>query len=197
MKEFRAYASNFEIFPKEGEAFQCLSPLLGKLKKVDFVLRVKDPSANQGQMVSSLDDELKKVLLTRGATCSDFQLPKEIPQKFDFAFEYGRKIVAVESEKTNLEKILRDILKCHMYLYYGADFALVVLPKNYPHKHRVWNLFDFGVQRFSECKTYGFGIPDKLDRILLLGFEQFTASTNEPLTTRIRQQMRETAAGSS
>lgn len=194
MIEFRAYASNFELFPKEGEVFRCLSPLLGGLKKVDFILRVDNPSANQGQMVSSLDDELKKVLLTNGATYSDFQLPKEIPQKFDFAFEYGGRTVAVESEKTNIEKILRDILKCHMYLHAGADFALVVLPKNYPHKIRVWNLFKSGVQRLSECKAFGFGTVDRLDRILLLGYEQYDALTNEPLTTKIRQQMREKAA---
>ena len=194
MIEFRAYASNFELFPKEGEAFQWLSPLLGGLKNVDFVLRVDNPSSNQGQMVSNLDDKLEKVLLTRGVTHFDLQLPKEIPQEFDFAFEYSGRTVAVEIEKTNREKILRDILKCHMYLHAGADFAMVVLPKNYPHKHGVWNLFDFGVQRFSECKAFGFGTPDKLGRILFLGFEQFTASTNEPLTTRIRQQIREEAA---
>ena len=145
MIEFRAYASNFEIFPKDGEAFQCLSPLLGGLKKVEFVLRVKDPSANQGQMVYSLDDELKKVLLTHGATYSDFQLPKEIPQKFDFAFEYNGRTVAVEIEKSNREKILRDILKCHIYMHAGVDYALVGLPRNYAHSRGMWDLYDFGV----------------------------------------------------
>jgi hypothetical protein len=194
MIEFRAYASNFELFPKEGEAFRQLLPLLGRLKKVDFILRVNNPSANQGQMVSDFDDELEKILLARGATHFDLHLPPEIPQKFDFAFEYSGRTVAVEIEKTNLEKILRDILKCHMYLHAGADFAMVVLPKNYPHKHSVWNLFDFGVQRFSECKAFGFGTPYKLGRILLLGFEQFDSSTNESLTTKTRQQMREEAA---
>ena len=88
------------------------------------------------------------------------------------------------------EKILRDILKCHIYMSAGADFALIGLPKNYPHTHGFWNLFEFGVQRFTECKTYGFGTPDKLGRILLLGYEQFIASTDEPLSSQTRQKMR-------
>lgn len=194
MIEFRAYASNFELFPKEGEAFQCLSPLLGSLKKVDFILRIDNPSVNQGQMVSNLDDELKKVLLTRGAAYSDFQLPKEIPQEFDFAFEYGGRTVAVEIEKSNREKILRDILKCHIYLHAGVYYALVGLPRNYAHLRGMWDLYDFGVQRYKECINYGFGTPDKLSRILLLGFTQYDALTNEPFTKKLRQQMREKAA---
>ena len=104
MKEFRAYASNFELFPKEGEIFQCLSPLLGEINKVNFVLRVDNPSSNQGQMVSDFDDELEKVLLAHGATHFNLQLPLEIPQKLDFAFKYRGRTVAVESEKTNMEK---------------------------------------------------------------------------------------------
>ena len=197
MKEFRAYAANFEIFPGNTDAFRHLSPLLRQLNRVDFVFSVKNPSSNQGQMVSDFDDKLKEALLARGATHFNFQLPPEIPQKLDFAFKYSDRIVAVESEKTNIEKILRDILKCHMYLHVGADFTLVVLPKNYSHKIRIWNLFNTGAQRLSECKTFGFGTPDKLDRILLLGYEQFNDLTNEPLSSQIRQQMREkTAKGS-
>lgn len=194
MKEFRVYAFNFDLFPKEGEAFRYLFPLLSGLNKVDFTMYVNNPSANQGQMVSNFDDELEKVLLARGATHFNLQLPQKIPQKLDFAFKYRGRTVAVESEKTNIEKILRDILKCHIYLHAGADFALVVLPKNYPHKIRIWNLFASGVERLSECKAFGFGMPDKLDRILLLGYEQFDDLTNEPLTTKTRQQMRKEAA---
>jgi len=141
-------------------------------------------------MASDFDEQMEKALLAHGAKPCDLRLPAEIPQELDFAFAFGGRSVAVEIEKANREKILRDILKCHMYLHAGADFALVVLAKNYPHKHGVWNLFDFGVQRFSECRTYGFGTAEKLDRILLLGYEQFAASTDKPLSKATRQKMR-------
>jgi hypothetical protein len=81
-----------------------------------------------------------------------------------------------------------------MYLHAGADFAIVALPKNYSHTHGVWNLFNFGVQRFRECLNYGFGTADTLGRILLLGFEHFVASTNAPLSRKTRIDMREQAA---
>ena len=169
--KFHVYASNFELFPNDGEAFQSLSLLLGELQRIYFVLRVDDPSVNQGQMVSDFDNELEKVLLAHGATHFELRLPPGMPQEFDFAFAFAGRTVAVEIEKTNREKILRDILKCHIYMHAGVDFALVGLPKNYPHTNGVWNLFDFGVQRLSECKTFGFGTSDKLSRILLLGVD--------------------------
>lgn len=194
MTIFPAYAANFELFPSVGEAIPHLSPLLGRLKRVDFVLRVADPSVNQGQMDSSFDEGLEKGILALGASPFDFRLPRGIPQELDFAFAFAGYKVAVEIEKANREKILRDILKCHMYLHSGADFALVVLPMNYPHKHGVWNLFEFGVQRFKECMAYGFGTPEKLGRILMLGYQQFEASTNELLSTKTRQRMRQQAS---
>jgi hypothetical protein len=82
-----------------------------------------------------------------------------------------------------------------MYLHFGADFAIVALPKNYPHARGVWNLFDFGKQRLKECNTYGFGTAENLGRILLLGFQQFDAATNELLSVETRQRMRDHAAG--
>lgn len=194
MTTFPAYAANFELFPKEGEAFRHLSPLLAGLSRINFILRVDNPLVNQGQMASDFDYELEKALLTVGPTSHKLRLPRQIPQRYDFAFEFGGQSIAVEIEKANREKILRDILKCHMYLHAGADFALVVLAKNYPHKIGVWDLFEFGVQHFSECQTYGFGTPDKLGRILLLGFQQFDATTDELLSSKTRQQMRVDAA---
>jgi hypothetical protein len=197
MIEFPVYASNFEIFPREGQAFRHLYLLLGAIKRIDFTLKVNDPSVNQGQMASDFDYQLEQVLLTNGAKHLNFSLPPEIPQELDFAFEYLGKTVAVEIEKTNREKILRDILKCHMYLHGGADMALIGLPKNYPHSLGVWNLFEFGRQRFFECNKYGFGTEEKLEKILLLGFDQFEASTNQPLSQQTRQRMRREATDQS
>ena len=190
MTTFPAYASAFEFYPQEGEAFEYLSPLLSGLARVQFALCVDDPSVNRGQMESDFDEALKKALLAAGAQPFDLKLPPQIRQELDFAFTYGGRKVAVEIEKTNREKILRDVLKCHMYLHSGADFAIIGLPKNYPHTGGVWDLFSFGVERFRECKTYAFGTADKLGKILLLGFEQYDAASSQPLSKATRQEMR-------
>ena len=79
----------------------------------------------------------------------------------------------------------------------GADFAIIALPKNYSHRHGIWNLFEFGAQRFRECLTYGFGTRDLFDRILLLGFEQFVASTQAPFSRQSRLDMKERSATNS
>ena len=183
----------FEFYPNDGEVFRHLSPLLVRLNRIEFTLRVNDPTVNQGQMDSDFDTELEKAFLANGAMPLDLRLPENIPQELDFAFSFRGKSVAAEIEKANREKILRDILKCHMYLHAGADFALVALPRNYSHSHGVWDLFEFGVQRFSECRTYGFGTADRLNRILLLGFEQFAASSGKPLCRQTRLEMRQHA----
>jgi hypothetical protein len=193
MTTFPAYAGNFELYPKNSEAFHHLSPLIARLQRIEFNLHVIDPSVNQGQMASTFDVALEKSFHTLDATPLDLPLSHDIPQELDFAFTFAGRKIAVEIEKANREKILRDILKCHMYLHSGADFALVVLAKNYPHKHGVWNLFEFGVQRFDECRVYGFGTPDKLGRILILGFEQFASDSSEPLSVKTRENMRRQA----
>jgi hypothetical protein len=58
-------------------------------------------------------------------------------------------------------------------------------------------LFEFGKERYNECITYGFGIPDKLGRIVLLGYDQYEASINRLLTKAIREEMRKNAAAAS
>jgi hypothetical protein len=194
MTTFAAYANNFEIYPKDGDASQHLARLLKGLAKIDFVFRVDDPTVNQGQMASNFDAALESALRPLGATPFDLRLPPGVPQELDFAFSFGGRTVAVEIEKTNREKILRDFLKCHMYLHAGADYAVVGLPRNYAHKHGIWNLFEFGVDRYNECRTYGFGTADKLGKILLLGFDQYDAETNRLLSKVTRAEMRAKAA---
>jgi hypothetical protein len=193
MTTFPAYAANFELYPNDGEAARHLAPLFAKLQRLDFTLRVDDPSVNQGQMASDFDAALERAILAHGAGTLHLDLPTEIPQELDFAFTFAGRSVAVEIEKANREKILRDILKCHMYLHAGADFAVVGLPKNYAHTHGIWNLYDFGVQRFEECLKYGFGTPDRLGRISLLGFEQFVGTTDLRISPKTRLEMRKLA----
>lgn len=113
--------------------------------------------------------------MSEGALETSLGLPREIAKDFDFVFSFASKRVVVEVEKANREKILYDFLKFHMYLVHGADFALLFLPKNWAHTHGETDLFDCGVQRYSQCVEFGFGTPELFDRILLVGYEQFTA----------------------
>lgn len=195
MIEIKAHCSGIELFPTDNQAYGSLKRILSGIEGFNYVFRVDDPNANQGQMTSDFDQRIEQAILSQGASTHRFDLPTAIAQQLDFAFCYNDDIVAVEVEKTNREKILRDILKAHMYLYSGADYALLALPKNYPHSRGVWNLYEFGVKRLSECKTFGFGTYDKLDRILLLGFEQLDAETNRPLDTAWRTKIRRIAKG--
>jgi hypothetical protein len=190
MTTFPVYADNFELHPKDGEAARYLAPLFKRLSRIDFLFSVDDPTVNQGQMASDFDTKLESTLREGGATPVRLTLPSGVPQELDFAFAFAGRTVAVEIEKANREKILRDILKCHIYLHAGADFAVVALPRNYAHKHGVWDLFDFGMERYDECRTYGFGTDDNLGRILLLGFDQREVATNRLLSKTTREEMR-------
>jgi len=194
MTTFPAYADNFELYPKDGEAVRHLAPLFSGLSRIDFSFIVDDPTVNQGQMASSFDNALESALRAGGAIPFNLPLPPGVPQELDFAFAFGGRTVAVEIEKANREKILRDFLKCHIYLHTGAHFAIVALPRNYAHKHGVWNLFAFGMERYNECLTYGFGTADKLGRILLLGFDQREAATSRLFSKTTREEMRTKAA---
>lgn len=194
MITFPAYAANFQLYPKVGEAARHLAPLFDRLLQIDFTLRVDDPGVNQGHMASNVDAALEQAFLVQGAEHLNLRLPSEIAQELDFAFAFAGRSITVEIEKANCENILCDILKCHMYLSATADFALVGLPKNDARTHGIWNLYEFGVQRFGECLKYGFGIPDRLERILLFGFEQFCATTNHSLSQKGRAEIRKQAA---
>jgi hypothetical protein len=194
MTTFAVYAANFEFYPNDGEASRHLAPLFNRLRRIDFTFRVNDPAVNQGQITSDFDIALEGALGAGGATPCDLPLPQGVPQELDFAFTFGGRTVAVEIEKANREKILRDFLKCHIYLHSGADFGVVALPRNYAHTRGAWNLYQFGVERYNECRTYGFGTADKLGRILLLGFDQHETATNRPLSVTTRGEMRIQAA---
>jgi hypothetical protein len=190
---FPAYASNFEFCPQDGEAWQHLAPLFAEVKRVDFQFHVADPSVNQGQMTADFDDRLESALHAAGAERFHLKLQRDIPQELDFAFSYQGKTVAVEIEKANREKILRDLLKCHMYLHSGADYSLIVLPRNYPHTHGIWDLFRFGVERYTECLKYGMGTRESLGRVLLVGYTQYDGQTGEKLSAATRERMRKLA----
>jgi len=190
MSNITVRAQDFKVHALDSGTESPLARTLADLRPFVYQYIINAPSVNSGQMQSDFDDRLEEMILSQGAESVLFQCPPEIPQKLDFAFCFQGDVVAVEVEKSNREKILRDILKAHMYLDCGAHYALIVLPRNYPHAHGVWNLFDFGVRRYDECARHGFGTADKLGRILLLGFTQVDPITGRPLDTVWREQMR-------
>jgi hypothetical protein len=193
MIEIRAYCRGIELYPTDNRAYEHLNGILTNIGDFDYGFYVSNPNINQGQMVSDFDYRLKQAILSQGALSHILELPPDIPQQLDFSFRYDDSVVAVEVEKTNREKILRDILKAHIYLHAGADYALLVLPKNYPHSLGIWNLYEFGIQRFMECKFYGFGVEERLERILLLGYEQVDAETETPIDISWRKKIRRMA----
>jgi hypothetical protein len=195
LRVFPAHARNFEFFPTFGGAYECLSPFLSGLSRIDFVSQISDSSKNSGQLTSNFDDAFKKSLIQLGASNSQLKIPPIIRQKHDFEFSINNRSIAVEIEKANREKILRDILKCHMYMKFGFDFCLIVLPRNYPHTHGIWNLYKTGVERLQECMDYDFGVSERLERILLMGFDTFDTRTDERHSVQIRNAMRIEAAG--
>ena len=188
MALFPSYARNFQPYPERGAAFRALRPLLERF--VEFNFEVTNPAANQGQLTSHFDAALESAITKLGARKIEIELPASISERYDFAFAFDNFTFVVEIEKTNREKILRDLLKCHMYLKSGADFCIIALPKNYPHKLGIWKPFNFGLKQYKDCLTYEFGTPEKLERILLLRFETCDTSTDEPHSVRSRQAMR-------
>ena len=179
-------ACRFEAYPATSSAFGALRPLLDRCDEVRFSGRIGEK--NNNQVTLDFDDRLRDTFCGHGATETELSLPDGVAKEYDFAFDFAGHRVAVEVEKANREKILYDILKCHMYLSGDAALALLVLPKNYPHRHGEWDLFATGVTRYRKCLDYGFGTPETFDRILIVGYEQATAD-GERLTGQVRSRL--------
>jgi hypothetical protein len=141
-----------------------------ELAEVPFTGRVGEK--NSGQCDSDLDDRLADRFFTmKGVSRKDIGMPK-IQKKFDFSFAHKGHSVVVEVEKANWEKVLYDFLKAHMYFASGADFVIVFVPKNYVHSGKSpKRSFDQARQRYDHCIEYGFGSPENLGKILLVGYE--------------------------
>jgi len=181
-------ARNFECFPGDSPACQKLGALVTQIGEVRFPVRVGKRNSNQ--FTYDFDSRLEAGLLAQGAVRTEMKLPSHIRQKYDFAFSFGGKQVVVEVEKANWEKILRDLLKIHIYFQNGADFALLFLPKNYPHSHGEPDNYETGRKLYAQCLESGFGQPSTFERILLVGYEQFTAD-GERFTSAVRNRLKE------
>lgn len=179
-------ARKFEAYPETSSAFGALRPFLELCDELRFSGRIG--KKNNNQITTDFDDRLRDAFCDNGATEAELSLPDGVAKEYDFAFDFEGNRVVVEVEKANREKILYDILKCHMYLSGDAAFALLVLPKNYPHGHGEWDLFATGTARYRQCLDFGFGTLETFDRILIVGYEQATTE-GERLTGQIRSRL--------
>ena len=167
-------ARNFECFPNDSLAREKLGALVAQIGEVRFPVTAGERNSNH--LTFDFDSQLLTCLLACGASEATLDLPVHIRQKYDFAFTFGGSCVVVEVEKANWEKILRDLLKIHMYFQNGADFALLFLPKNYPHSHGEPDNFEAGRKLYAQCLQSKFGRHSKFERILLVGYEQLTVN---------------------
>jgi hypothetical protein len=180
-------ARNFECFPGESFACQKLGTLIAQIGEVRFPVSVGERNSNQ--LTYDFDPCLQSRLLACGSIAARLDLPVRIKQKYDFAFTFSGSRVVVEVEKANWEKILRDLLKFHLYFQHGADLALLFLPKSYPHSNGESENFKAGKELYAQCLASGFGQPSKFERILLVGYEQFTADGRH-FTTATRNRLK-------
>jgi hypothetical protein len=141
-----------------------------RLAEVLFTGRVGEK--NSGQCDSDLDEQiavrLNEMTGVRGIQIS---MP-EIKKKCDFSFRFKGRVIVVEVEKANWEKVLYDFLKAHIYFVSGADFVVVFVPKNYVHSGKSpMKTFHQARQRYDHCVEYGFGSRQNFEKILLVGYE--------------------------
>ncbi|MGH9871670.1 MAG: hypothetical protein ACRD9S_04280 [Pyrinomonadaceae bacterium] len=165
-------ACNFEFFPLESQVLRILRPVLSGCTEVRFPYSIGE--RNNNQFTFNFDSKLQERLIQSGARPAKLDLPPDVLKEYDFSFSFDSKLVVVEVEKANREKILYDFLKFHMYLRHGADLALLFLPKNYSHRSGEWDLFDWGKTRYQQSLDFGFGSQAVFDRILIIGYEQRT-----------------------
>lgn len=179
-------ARNFFWYPETSLACQALSPLLIQLGEVRFPYAIGERNSNQ--FTFNLDSYLKTRLLARGAVETELVLPKEIKKEKDFVFSFAGKKIVVEVEKSDRGKILYDFMKFHIYFGFDADFAILFLPVNWAHSGGVTDLFAEGRKHYQHCLKFGFGTPESLGRILLVGYKQFTVE-GKLVTSDVRRSL--------
>lgn len=81
--------------------------------------------------------------------------------------------VAIEVEKSNKKTIWFDIIKILMLVQQQvADFGLLLVPRNYAHKHGEWDLFkEARFYRWCLLRFAKVG-PDLLSKLAIIGYTQ-------------------------
>jgi hypothetical protein len=172
------------VFSRRLACQQTASTFDRRLNEVRFPVMVGEKNSNQ--LTTGFDENLEASLLAHGGIQRQLVLPAFVRQRHDFVFSLGGSCVAVEVEKANWEKILRNFLKFHIYFKHGADFAILFLPKLYPHTNGETENFKAGRMLFEQCLQFEFGKASTFERILLVGYEQFTLD-GERFTAAVRR----------
>lgn len=183
-------ARDFQIHPAHSAAARVLGPLFAEVKSFSFPFVIGE--RNSRQFTFQFDQHFQARLEKLGARNARLDLPADENRKHDFAFAFGGEIVAVEVEKSNSDKILYDFMKFHLYLRHGATAAVLVVPRNWPHRHGEVDMFDKAVERYELCRQLGFGTAEFFDRCLIVGYEQ-AMEDGRRLTGVIRQELIEAA----
>jgi hypothetical protein len=84
--------------------------------------------------------------------------------------------------------ILYKFIKFYIYFCNKVDLGVLFLQKNWPHSNGEVNMFDNGVERYQRCVEFGLGGRKGFDRILLVGYQQFTTQ-GELFTKEVRKRL--------
>ena len=179
-------ARNFELFSFKPALTEELRPLFAHCEGMPFPYSIGQ--RNNNQITSDFDKALHAQLLTHGAAPAEFTRPTNKGFLEDFSFTFNGRIFVVEAEKSNSDKILYDFLKFHFYLTSGAYAVVLLLPKNWPHRTGVVDMFDKGKERLTDCNKAGFGSTAFFERTLIVGYEQATTD-GRTLTSAVREEL--------
>jgi hypothetical protein len=144
---------------------------------------------NSYQLSSLFDDALVAKAMSTEIPNGRLQLPNDIAKEYDAVLKTKFGPVVVEVEKANWEKFLYDLLKAHIYLNHGAEYCCIILPENWAHQHGVINVFQESSKRLDLARKYHCGDQRVLDRVFLIGFQQFWKGTL--LSQTGREEMRD------
>ena len=141
--DFRSVDARIDHLPecREDDAaeYQALVNLVEDLRYEGYIKSKK----NTYQVDFEFDNELHVRLCSRGHGCTSgpvLNAPNEVARAVGLNADLlvrginAARVLVVEIEKSNREKILRDIVKMLLFFDAGqADFAALVCPRNYVH----------------------------------------------------------------
>lgn len=139
-------------------------------------------SSNSYQINLTFDEQIHKSLCMAGRECvpepvlrAASELAETVGSHADLLLTGpdNQSRIVVEIEKANREKILRDIVKMLLFFNSGqAALAALICPRNYPHKHGVWQVFDTALQ-VLRAFVHVTQLPDSTTkRFAVIGFTQ-------------------------
>lgn len=128
--------------------------------------------SNNYQLVSDFDAAFGRAAQAAGWHPATLTTPDEFSRDHDGFFQHGDLRIAVEIEKTNWEKFLYDLLKCHVYVSSGANGCLILLPVNWPHSSGSKDIYHDCIPRLRIASEYDAIRTDVLESLVVVGFRQ-------------------------